>query len=331
MCICVYIIVLFVHLGGTILHLLRNHVHNALLNLLATGAVHAPSTSPMCSWGGDRWQEPVKSWSMDSQFKTFFQEEIYDQQWDFLGNWLCRESQVELLGFCSIGQGLRNRLNGYRRVLHCIVPISQGSNRLKNWFPRITAWQTPNGQKYDRINITHQFAAQNCCYVFSVHAVLWLFPLKNSHESICIYLQCYTHRYIYIYIHWWVRIDISQLYTTISWMVFHSKKAQFVWSESCCRPTGALLSTAGDERGLFTDCGECESLPRWQRPCIPGAGLWSLVVVLWCLLVDGFSKLDRNGKCRIMFETDLFLVPIFSMFSICLQSWARFLVVFTLW
>lgn len=49
MCICVYIIVLFVHLGGTIFHLLRNHVHNALLNLWATGAVHAPSTSPMCS------------------------------------------------------------------------------------------------------------------------------------------------------------------------------------------------------------------------------------------------------------------------------------------
>jgi hypothetical protein len=24
-----------------------------------------------------------------------------------------------------------------------------------------------------------------------------LFPLKNSHESICIYLQCYTHTYIY--------------------------------------------------------------------------------------------------------------------------------------
>lgn len=199
MCICVYIIVLFVHLGGTIFHLLRNHVHNALLNLWATGAVHAPSTSPMCSWGGDRWQEPVKSCGMDSQFITIFQKEIYDQHWDFLGNWLCRETQVELLGFCSIGQGLRNRLNGYRRILHCIVPISQGqgSNRLKNRFTKITAWQAPNGQKYDRINITHQSAAQNCWYVFSVHAVLWLFPLKNSHESICIYLQCYTHTHIY--------------------------------------------------------------------------------------------------------------------------------------
>ena len=300
MCICVYIIVLFVHLGGTIFHLLRNHVHNALLNLWATGAVHAPSTSPMCSWGGDRWQEPVKSCGMDSQFITIFQKEIYDQHWDLLGTWLCRETQVELLRFCSIGQGLRNRLNGYRGILHCIVPISQGqgSKRLKNRFTKITAWQAPNGQKYDRINITHQSAAQNCWYVFSVHAVLWLFPLKNSHESICIYLQCYTHTHIYIYlfihIDGWVRIDISHCV--------------------CRNPVVDRLGpweTAGDERGLFTDCGECESLPRWQGPCIPGAELWSLVVVLLCcLLVDGFSKLsDRNGKCRIMFETyflDLF-------------------------
>ena len=301
MCICVYIIVLFVHLGGTIFHLLRNHVHNALLNLWATGAVHAPSTSPMCSWGGDRWQEPVKSCGVDSQFITIFQKEIYDQHWDFLGNWLCRETQVELLGFCSIGQGLRNRLNGYRRILHCIVPISQGqgSNRLKNRFTKITAWQAPNGQKYDRINITHQSAAQNCWYVFSVHAVLWLFPLKNSHESICIYLQCYTH--IYIYTHWWMG---AYRYITV---IYHhqldgfSQRQPFV----CRNPVVDRLGpweTAGDERGLFTDCGECESLPRWQGPCIPGAELWSLVVVLLCcLLVDGFFKLsDRNGKCRIM-------------------------------
>ena len=104
----------------------------------------------------------------------------------------------------------------------------------------------------------------------------------------------HTHIYIFIHIDGWVRIDISHCV--------------------CRNPVVDRLGpweTAGDERGLFTDCGECESLPRWQGPCIPGAELWSLVVVLLCcLLVDGFSKLsDRNGKCRIMFETyflDLF-------------------------
>ena len=115
-----------------------------------------------------------------------------------------------------------------------------------------------------------------------------------------IYNVTHTYIYIYIYIDGWVRIDISQLYTTISWMDFHSASLLCV---------GILLSTDwGPGRRQEMNVGFLQTAVNVNLSLDGKAhasqaqsfGAWSLFL-LCCLLVDGFSKLsDRNGKCRIM-------------------------------